>query len=64
VTINLGTINAVATHFGEFNAADLPLPPQTLCIKGGGRFQSGALNLFTTDRGKVTCTACLEWMHA
>lgn len=64
MTINLGTVHTVATHFGQFSPAELPAPPRPLCIKGGGRFQSGALNLFTSDRGKVTCSACLEWLHA
>mgnify|MGYP001545740007 CR=1 FL=1 len=60
MTINLGPIDTIATHYGEVRFPDL----RPLCIQGGGKFPRNGLNLFTTDRSKVTCSACLEWLHA
>lgn len=64
MTINLGDVDVVTTHYlpGGCDPAAPVLKP--LCIHGGERFTPRSLNLFTEIPERVTCPGCLEWMHA
>lgn len=40
-----------------------PVPPRSLCMDGG-TFRGTTYAVYDTDPRRVTCPACLEWMHA
>lgn len=56
MTINLGPIDTWVTHYGES-----PLTP--LCKMDQLRGIT-SMNMATTDKSKVTCTSCIEYLHA
>lgn len=67
MTIKLGPISGVVVHLttAEDWAPTTQQPtPSLLCTSGGDRLAVRTLHTWTADRNRVTCKACLEWLHA
>lgn len=60
--IKLGPIEGFVVHFGRgiFDAADL----NDVRLCRDTPFAVRKIHTWTTDRAKVTCQGCLEWLHA
>jgi hypothetical protein len=61
-----GTAVAFKVHLwtGSEPVDDEQTRPRFLCIDMGERMRGSTICTWTDDKAKVTCAACLEWMHA